>query len=68
MGSANEVVAYLPQGGSIILDLRNLKGSLACRWFNPREGKFGDQFRVEGGGQRPFQAPSRNDWALQVKG
>lgn len=68
MGSANEVVAYLPQGGSIILDLTNLKGSLAYRWFNPREGKFGDQFRVEGGGQRPFQAPSRNDWALQVKG
>lgn len=63
---ANELVAYLPDGGSTTLELSNMKGVLTARWFNLREGKFGDELKVEGGGHRQFQAPDRNDWVLHV--
>jgi hypothetical protein len=67
MASANELVAYLPDGGGVTLDLSNLKGALTTRWFNPRDGKFGEAFQVEGGDKREFQAPDGNDWVLYLR-
>jgi len=67
LASASEVVVYLPNGGSATLDLSSMKGTLSARWFNPREGSFGKRFKVEGEGQREFQAPEQNDWALLLR-
>jgi hypothetical protein len=64
--SVNEFVAYLPNGGNVTLDLTNMKGKLTARWFNPRDGKFSDVFKVEGGGQRDLAAPDGNDWVLYL--
>lgn len=70
----NEIVAYLPNGGGVTLDLSNVKGVLTARWFNPRTGKFHEgagvsaiPFKVEGGGRRDFTAPDDNDWALYMR-
>ncbi len=65
--SERELIAYLPNGGSVTLDLTNMKGTLTARWFNPREGKFSVGFRVAGRGRREFHAPDGNDWALYLK-
>lgn len=67
MASPRELVAYLPDGGSIALDLSSVSGSVTARWFNPCDGKFGKAFKVEGGGKREFQALDRNDWVLYLR-
>jgi hypothetical protein len=67
LASANELIAYLPDGGSVTLDLTNMKGKLTARWFNPREGESGDVFKVEGSAMREFKAPDGNDWVLLLK-
>lgn len=66
LASANEVVAYLPDGGGVTLDLSNLKGALTARWFNPREGNGSEPFEVAGGERRDLTAPDGKDWALHL--
>ena len=65
--STDQLAAYLPAGGNATLDLRQLGGPLAARWFNPRAGAFGETFNVGGGTLREFTAPDGHDWALQLK-
>ena len=74
MASADELVAYLPGGGSVTLDLSNRKGFFTARWFDPRAGRFGvgagvpaRPFQIEGGGRRDFTAPDGNDWVLYLR-
>ncbi len=64
LASTNELAAYLPNGGSVTLDLTSLSGQLTARWFNPREGTFGDPWEVEGGAPRMLTAPDAADWVL----
>ena len=65
--SDKELAAYLPSGGSATLDLAKLTGTLKARWYNPLDGKFGEAFKVQGGGQVEFKAPDDRDWALLIK-
>ncbi len=65
--SASELVAYLPAGRRVTLDWRAPGSPLTARWFNPREGKFGSPFAVQGLGQTAFQAPDEKDWALLLQ-
>jgi hypothetical protein len=67
MASTNDLVAYLPSGGSAALDLGRLNGKLTARWFNPRDGEFAEQFQAAGGQPREFQAPDTGDWVLLLK-
>jgi hypothetical protein len=60
-------VVYLTTGGGFTLNLSADAGAFTTRWFNPREGKFGESFEVTGGGRRDFTAPDGNDWALLVR-
>jgi hypothetical protein len=62
--SENEVAAYFPNGGSSTLDLTVLTGQLTARWFNPREGTFGEAWQVEGGAPRMLNSPDAADWVL----
>jgi hypothetical protein len=58
-------VVYLPEGGATVLTLP--PGTYRANWLNPRDGKLGEPFAVEGGGQRKFQAPDENDWTLLLR-
>ena len=64
LASTNELAAYLPAGGAVTLDLTPFKGQLNARWFNPRNGKFGDEFKVEGSQFHEFKTPDAADWTL----
>jgi len=64
-------VAYLPDGGTITVDLARLKGPVRASWYDPTSGTYtsvpGAPFRSAGG--RAFTAPGKNadgesDWLL----
>ncbi|MBL9138372.1 MAG: DUF4038 domain-containing protein [Verrucomicrobiales bacterium] len=59
---------YFPHGGTCEANLGDWRGSLTCRWFNPRTAERSQAFRVEGGGSSSFTAPDREDWVLQLEG
>jgi hypothetical protein len=67
MASANELVAYLPEGGAVTLDLTSFKGQLATRWFNPHEGIFAELLSINGSQSGTFNTPGTEDWALHLK-
>jgi hypothetical protein len=67
LASAHEAVVYLPHGGSVTLNLAGLQGPLTARWFNPREGKWAEEFALEGAGDREFTAPAAEDWTLYLR-
>jgi hypothetical protein len=60
-------LVYLPQGGTINLDLSSNNNSFNAQWFNPRNGVYQDIASVAGGGVRSFSAPNGNDWALLLR-
>lgn len=62
--SPQTLAFYLPHGGAVQADLGKAPGSLAARWFNPRDGKWGEPFEVAGGKPVEFNAPDAQDWAL----
>jgi len=68
MASDKELVAFLPSGGKVTLDLAKLKGTLKARWYNPRDGKFGQEFNVAASKQTDFASPDEQDWALYISG
>lgn len=60
-------VVFLPSGGKVTVDLSAAKGRLSARWFNPRDGGFGETFPVAGGQRIELAAPDENDWTLLIK-
>ena len=52
-----EYLAYLPQGGSTIIDLSAAKGDLAVEWIDPATERTMAAPRVAGGASREFTAP-----------
>jgi beta-glucanase (GH16 family) len=66
MSSTGEAVVFLPSGGNVALDLIRRDGAFKGRWFDPREGKFGEAIPVKGGGKRDIAAPDGKDWALHL--
>jgi hypothetical protein len=42
-------------------------GRFKARWFDPRTGKFGEGFELEGGRAQEVTAPGANDYALLVE-
>ncbi|MBI4582943.1 MAG: hypothetical protein HY717_02745 [Planctomycetes bacterium] len=67
LASATELAAYLPGGGSVKLEVKGLEGPLRARWFNPREGRYGETITVDRGQEREFKAPEGGDWALLLE-
>jgi hypothetical protein len=59
-------VVYLPHGGATTLDLTAVPGTYAARWFNPRNGEYGDRFVVWGGGKQKMEAPDSKDWVVHL--
>ncbi len=61
----NEYIFYLPNGGSIVLDLSTFNGTLNMEWFDPRTGNIEGKSMVQGG-IRNFTSPDLNDWVLHL--
>ncbi|MCC6232788.1 MAG: DUF4038 domain-containing protein [Verrucomicrobiales bacterium] len=60
-------VMYLPQGGSVVADLRETSGAFTGRWFNPRTGEVARSMMVAGGGREALTAPDALDWVLELR-
>jgi hypothetical protein len=60
-------VIYLPHGGATALDLTGVSGRFTAAWFNPRTGKFSDEFMVAGESAQKFEAPDAEDWVVRLQ-
>ena len=68
------LIAYVPQGACITVDLTQLSGSVRAQWFDPASGKYSE---VSGGpvskkSAHEFTTPGRNsagarDWVLVLR-
>ena len=61
-----EYLVYLPDGGSVTVDLTATSGSLAVEWLNPVDGTSVSGEEAEGGTSRKFDAPFDGDAVLFV--
>ena len=57
-------LVYLPNGGSISLDLSGSESVFAAEWFNPRSGAIQSIGYVSGGAPYAISAPDSLDWVL----
>jgi hypothetical protein len=64
----SEYLVYLPEGGSVTVDLSEAKGELAVEWLNPENGLVTTGITTTGGGNRTFIAPFDGDAVLYLKG
>jgi Domain of unknown function (DUF5060)/Putative collagen-binding domain of a collagenase len=60
-------VFYLPNGGTVSVDLRAAAGTLTVEWYDPRTGATRTAPATTGGGTRTFTAPASGDWVLYVR-
>jgi len=67
LASRREAVVYLPSGGNVDVDLKGMPGRLRAKWYNPRNGLFGQPSAVTGANVQSFQAPDRHDWVLYLQ-
>jgi hypothetical protein len=67
LAGRDEAVLYLPEGGNVDVALEGMPGSLRAKWFNPRNGLFGESSEVAGGKTQHFAAPDLHDWVLYIK-
>lgn len=61
-----EYVVYLPDGGTVNVDLAAWTVLAEAAWLNPRTGERTALDPVAAGGEVAFTAPDGNDWVLQV--
>ena len=62
----NEYVVYLPDGGSVTIDLSDAMGSLNVEWYDPRNGTYPDEGTVAGGANESFTPPFSGDAVLHI--
>jgi hypothetical protein len=63
-----EYLVYLPEGGSVTVDLAGSEGALVVEWFDPKTGKTTDGESIAGGAARQFTAPFAGDAVLYLSG
>jgi hypothetical protein len=52
-----QYLVYLPEAGSVTVDLSGTQGDLAVEWFHPESGETTKGKAVQGGGSVRFQTP-----------
>lgn len=57
-------LVYLPDGGSMTLDLAGSSNTYQAEWFNPRNGSTQPIGSVPGGATYATSAPDNQDWVL----
>lgn len=66
LGAPGHYIAYLPEGGTIRLDLRE-EGPLKAEWYDPRTGDIRDAGTVQSGDFLELVAPDGQDWVLHLR-
>ena len=61
-----EYVIYLPDGGSVTVDLSDASGTLNVKWYDPKTGRYYDEGTVIGGGSERFTPPFSGDAVLHI--
>ena len=62
-----EYLVYLPEGGSVIVDLSASSGELSAMWFNPATGEDIDADKVVGGNKLKFAVPFEGHAILHIQ-
>jgi len=61
-----EYVIYLPNGGSVTVDLSDATGTLKVEWYDPKNGTYHAEGTVAGGGNESFIPPFSGDAVLHM--
>ena len=59
-------VIYLPDGGSVTVDLSDATGTLGVEWYDPKDGTYYNERMVTGGGNENFTPPFSDDAVLHI--
>ncbi len=63
-----EYLVYLPEGGSVTVDLTAACGRFSAEWFDASAGQPAGAVEVEGGGKVEVRAPFAGGAVLYLKG
>lgn len=63
----NEYLVYLPDSGSVTVDLSAASGQMAVEWFDPTRGRTQKADAAAGGGKTTFTAPFSGDAVLYLR-
>lgn len=72
-GDGSLVIAYMPTGRTVTLDMGQFAGPATARWFDPTDGRYrAIASRLANSGSRRFTTPGRNaighgDWVLVLE-
>lgn len=66
-GREYALYAMPESGDAITLDVSAAAGDVACRFFDPRTGAWGDMQTQPGGGTLSIAKPTEEDWVLLVQ-
>ena len=64
--TGQEYIIYLPDGGSVTVDLSDATGALNVEWCDPKDGIYHDEGTVTGGGIETFTPPFSGDAVLHI--
>ena len=57
---------YLPDGGTVGLNLQNVEGDFDVRWIDVGAGKWGNHEKVRGGRIGKLHAPAEGHWVAAI--
>lgn len=67
VASGGEYLVYLPNGGSVTVNLSTTPGTLTVEWFNPSTGATIAGGTIAGGASRTLTAPFSGDAVLYLR-
>jgi len=63
-----EFIVYVPQGGLVTVDLRDVKGTMRADWLNPKTGTISQvQGTISSGRDHSFIVPFLGDAVLRIR-
>ncbi|MCE5250139.1 DUF6298 domain-containing protein [bacterium] len=62
-----EYLVYLPDGGSVTMDMKSVSGTFTVEWFNPSTGRAESGENIPGGDMRECKAPFSGDAVLYLR-
>lgn len=65
-GTGAEYLVYVPEGGTVTVDLTATSSSLQFEWFNPSDGTKRDGGTTSGGAKRSFTPPFGGSAVLYI--
>jgi len=62
--TGREYVIYLAEGGTVTIDMSEVRGNMIATWYNPRKSTDERVEKIQAGSKLTFRAPDNNDWVL----